>query len=82
MAKIIKFFIRLSGQRWGVACKETNLHTRELPVAAVWLSSQGFSLIFIPRYENFSLSLFFYAEACQPAAAHVKNKERVRAQLL
>ena len=53
-------FIRLSGQRWSVACKETNMHTvRELPVAAVWLLTQGFSVSFFgPRNEIFSLSLF------------------------
>ena len=81
MAKIFKFFIRLSGQRWGVACKETNMHTvRELPVAAVWLLTQGFSVCFLgPRNEIFS---FFEAEACEPAVVNIKNKERVTAQLL
>ena len=60
------------------------MHTvRELPVAAVWLLTQGFSVCFFgPRNEIFSLSLFFEAEACEPAAINIKNKERVTAQLL
>ena len=60
MAKIFKFFIRLSGQRWGVACKETNMHTvRELPVAAVWLLTQAFSVCFFGQRNEIFLSFSF-----------------------
>ena len=60
MAKIFKFFIRLSGQRWGVACRETNMHTvRELPVAAVWLLTQAFSVCFFGQRNEIFLSFSF-----------------------